>query len=116
MPAATFHLRNESLVEQGSFWSVKLRYPGNVVGARLKGQIKKRIGGDLVGEFKFTTVGFLEGANQTEFLMSLGAAVTQKIPMPETFHVYDVKITLTGKEPVRLIQGQVEVSPGVTDV
>lgn len=117
MPAAILHLDGQNIIEQHSYWFIRIQYPGNVAGARLRGQIKNSREGELLTEFRFDTGTYDEGTEKTEFLMSLRAFQTSKLPIPEEdeLWVYDVLIQLPEQpDPRRLLQGNVNVSPGVT--
>ena len=117
MVAATFDLNNDRIIEQGSYWEMTIKYPGNVTGAFLRGQIRKDYGGDLLAEFRFEQPTYNEESDQTSFPVLLNAPLTKKIPLPEgesPFWRYDLYITLPGKEPKRLLQGKVFISPAVS--
>jgi hypothetical protein len=116
--AAQIDLNGEHIIEQNSAWSLQILYPGNVLNARLKGQIRKGYGGELIADFRQRQPIFREADNKTLLELFFSAQETEKIPIPpnNTSWIYDVLIYLPGREPFRLIQGRVFVSPGVTDV
>lgn len=119
MTAATFDLKDDAIIEQGSYWSLTIRYPGNLAGASLKGQIRRDYNGQALQSFRFTPFTYDEDEDKSTALMFLNAGQTQLLPMPATnsgFWRYDVKLYRPGQDPIRLIQGKVFVSPGITDI
>lgn len=115
MTAATLDLTGDSIIEQGSYWSLMIKYPGNVETAQIRGQIKENFGGKILASFHFQEPFFDEDINKTVFLGYLFAAETRKIPVPAQHHVYDWLMYLENQDPFRLLRGNVFVSPGVTD-
>lgn len=117
MPAANFDLNDESVIEQGSRWLLTLFYPGDVDKAAFRGQIRKTYGGDVLANFRFAALPYNEETDKTEIRVSLTSNETKKIPLPPSseFWRYDVIMTPSGGDRVRLLQGRVYVSPGVTE-
>ncbi|MBE9182874.1 hypothetical protein IQ268_30525 [Oculatella sp. LEGE 06141] len=116
MPAAIFDLTDERIVEQGSYWALTIHYPGNVATASIRGQIKTTYGGSTLASFSLETPKFEEETNRTKFVIYLSAAQTTKLTPPVDHYVYDLRMLIPSKDPIRLMQGKVKVSPGVTDV
>lgn len=119
MPSATLNLIGEQIIEQGSYWELTLRYPGNVEGGRLKGQIRKDFKEELLATFRFNTGTYEADQNKTAFKMYLRAQESEEIPVPPqgVFWLYDVLFIPPEKnDPIRILQGYVNVSPGVTEV
>lgn len=117
MPAAVLDLVESRAIEQNAYWSMKVTHPGDLTGAQLQGQIRRDYSGDLLATLRFSTPSFNAELNQTSFNVFLLAAETLAIPTPRRneFWVYDVLLTRSGEaEPSRLLQGKVNISPGVT--
>lgn len=119
MPAATLDLVGEQIIEQGSFWKLTLRYPGNVEGGRIRGQIRKDFAGELLASFQFAGGVYNAEQDKTAYELFLRAQSTESIPVPPVgqFWLYDVLFIAPGQtDPIRILQGKVAVSPGITDV
>lgn len=119
MPAAILDLVGEQIIEQGSFWKLTLRYPGNVEGGRLRGQIRKGFADELLATFQFIAGIYDAELNKTAYEIFLRAQSTESIPVPPAgqFWLYDVLFIAPGQtDPIRILQGKVAVSPGITDV
>lgn len=118
MPAATVDLDGDRIIEQGSYWSLEILYPGNVMGAYLRGQIRKGYGGEAIAELQLLQPDYDEDADKTRFTLFLRAGTTAKMPLPLNgeFWRYDVLLYLPNEDPRRLLQGKVFVSPGITNV
>lgn len=118
MPATTLNLTGENIIEANSYWSIDVLYPGNVTPARLRGQIRKAFGGELLADFRFAPPTYDEVADKTRFPVFLRSADTEKIPVPSSGStwVYDLLIQLPTGDFKRILQGTVAVSPGATDV
>lgn len=119
MTAATFDLNGDSIIEQGSYWSLTIRHPGNLAGASLKGQIRRDYKSESLQSFRFTPFTYDADTDKSMALMFLNSGQTQLLPMPTTsagFWRYDVKLYRPSQDPIRLIQGKVYVSPGITDI
>ncbi|NJO78084.1 MAG: hypothetical protein HC827_05840 [Cyanobacteria bacterium RM1_2_2] len=106
------------VIEANSFWSIDVLHPGNVIGSRLRGEIRKSHGGDVVATFRFDTPIYEETADQTRFRVYLRSAETEKIPVPPTGQswIYDLLMLLPTGDYKRILKGTVFVDPGVTDV
>lgn len=118
MPAAVLDLDGDLIIEQGSYWSMTLLYPGNVTGSYLRGDIRKNFGGELLARFQFGTGVHSAETNQTSFLCYLNSGTTKKLPIPvgeAPYWRYDILFQPPSKEQTRLIQGKVFISPGVTE-
>jgi hypothetical protein len=116
MPAAIFNLTGQHIIEQGVPYTLLLRCPGNLVGAVVSSQICKTSGGELLATF---TVGeLIYDATIAKTLISLTLSATQTqgipVPLPSEHWRHDVLIDIGG-EMLRVQQGKVHVSPGVTD-
>lgn len=118
MPAAVLDLIDGRQIEANSYWSMEVFYPGNMSRSRLKGQIRKSLGGDLIGNFKFENPVYDEPSDRTRFHVFFRSNETEKFPIPETeeFWVYDLLILLPNGDYQRILKGRVDVDPGVTDV
>ncbi|MBW4465230.1 MAG: hypothetical protein KME07_07290 [Pegethrix bostrychoides GSE-TBD4-15B] len=118
MPAAVLDLVDSRQIEANSYWSMEVFYPGNMLRSRLKGQIRKELGGDLIGNFKFDNPVYDEITDQTRFHVFFRSSETEKFPIPEPdeFWVYDLLILLPNGDYQRILKGKVAVDPGVTDV
>lgn len=117
MTAAIFHLTGDRAVEQNAQYRIVFTYPGNVTGANIRGQIRKDYGGDLVGEFRQTQPTYDSETDKTTFTVGMDSRQTDKIPVPPTgqFWVYDLRIRPSGGDNIRLLRGNVEVLPNVTE-
>lgn len=115
MAAAVLDLVGDKIIEQGSFWSIVVTYPGNITGAYFKGEIKKNYGDKAITNFNYN-LAYREEDNKTLITFFLNSGQTTKLPIPEddVLLLYDIKMTLPSKEPIRLIQGRADVSPAVT--
>ena len=118
MAAAVLDLVDSRQIEANSYWSMTVYHPGNMERSRLKGQIRKALGGDLIGTFRSDTPIFLAETNQTSFTVFLNSTETEKFLIPETgkFWIYDLLILLPNGSYQRILKGKVSVDPGVTDV
>lgn len=118
MTAANIDLEGALIIEQSSYWEMIIRYPGNATGAFIKGQMKTDFGGDPIINFQSRIPEFDAAENKTSFLIFLNAGQTAKIPVPplNKFWRYDLLLYLPSKDPFRLVQGKVFVSPGITSL
>lgn len=118
MPAAVVDLNENRIIEQNSRFSLVLLYPGDVARARFKGQIRKGYGQEVIADFLFTPANYDEMIGKTRIEAFLPSKTTEKILVPPNngYYVYDVVMFEPGKDAIRLIQGKVYISPGVTDV
>lgn len=117
MVAAALDLSGDRIIEEGSFWSLEVRHPGNLSESFVKGEIKRQYNGERLGTFKTLPIAYDQGSNRSTITIYLTANDTKRIPVPESHWVYDVLLFTQGviDSPVRLIQGRVYVSEGVTD-
>lgn len=117
MPAQTIDLNGSLIVEQGARWEVILEYEGDLLGAFAKGQIRKSLDGDLIAAFQFDDFVYDEDTNLSTTKMLLRSGTTQLMALPPQGGnwVYDVLIYPRGQDPVRVLQGRVFVSAGVTE-
>lgn len=114
MTAATYDLNGEAIIEQGAFWSLTIRYPGSVVDGYFRGQIKTDFGGDLVADIRNDPPTFSAVNDETSIRFYLNASQTKQIQVPDDFYRYDIIMFPPNRDPIRLLQGKVFVSPGVT--
>lgn len=114
MTAANYDLDGDSIIEQGAYWSLTLRYPGNVSEGYFRGQIKTDYGGSLIADFRNDPPSYSEVNEQTTIKIYLNASQTKGIQVPEEFYRYDLIMFPPNADPVRLLQGKVYVSPGIT--
>lgn len=118
MVAAVVDLIGSSAIEQNSLWESKITYPGNVVGLRFKGQIKKDYNSKPLADFRFG-LGVYDAVNdETNFDWFLPSSVTKTLPAtkPAEYFVYDVVVYfLNQNEPRRQLKGIVEISAGSTE-
>lgn len=117
MVAAALDLAGDRIIEENSFWSLVIRYPGNIAESFLKGQIKRAYNGEKLGEFRFLPVEYDAISSQSIITMYLTANDTKRIPVPDDYWLYDVLLFTPGAvdSPVRMLQGKVYMSQGVTD-
>lgn len=115
MVAAKFDLVADRIIEQGSYWSITLAYPGNITGSFLKGEIKQNLTDKALTTFDFNLT-YDSEIDKTLIRISLGSGKTAKLPIPtpDKLLLYDIKLQLLNKEPIRLLQGKADVSPAVT--
>lgn len=118
MPAQTLNLTENLVIEANSFWSMDVLHPGNVTGSRLRGEIRKSHGGDVVATFRFESPVHEPILNQTRFRVYLRSSETEKIPVPASGQswIYDLLMLLPSGDYRRILKGTVSVDPGVTDV
>ena len=117
MAAATLNLVGEAAIEQGAYWSLWIYYPGMVQSARLRAQMRPGFDGTVLAEFRFDQGIYDSQANRTGFKMWLSSGQTKKLtPAPDNApYRYDVLFYGSTGEPDRILQGIVEISPGVTE-
>lgn len=117
MTAAIFNLTGDRAVEQNAQYRITFTYPGNVIGASVRGQIRKDYGGDLVGELRMVQPTYDEETDKTTFIVGMDSRQTDKIPIPPQggHWVYDLRIRPSGGDNIRLLRGTVEVLPSVTE-
>jgi hypothetical protein len=118
MVAAVVDLIEQKAIEQGCLWDAKISYPGNVTGARFKGQIKRDYQSKVIAEFRFGLGIFDAETNKTKFAWFLPSAITKTLPIPnpDEHFVYDVVFYgVNVTEPIRVLRGIVHVSPGATE-
>lgn len=117
MPAATFNLTGDNVIEQGSGWEILIKHPGNMTQSSMKAQIRPHFDGNVLAEFRFDAPTFNVQLGQTTFRMWLAASQTQKLnpTKPNEPYRYDVLMYGSLNGPIRILQGTVEVSPGVTE-
>jgi hypothetical protein len=116
MPAATFNLTGQHIIEQGVPYTLLVRYPGSWVGVVAKSQIRKTYESlEVLAEFALWSVMYDPAIDKTLVSLLLTATQTRllPVPLPSEHWVYDVAIEIAG-EPLRLSQGKVHVSPGAT--
>lgn len=118
MPAAVLDLVDSRQIEANSYWSISVYHPGNMDRSRVKGQIRKELGGDLIGTFRSENPIYLPETDQTCFVVFLTSTETEKFLIPEVgnFWVYDLLILLPNGSYQRILKGKVAIDPGVTDV
>jgi hypothetical protein len=117
MVAQNLDLTGDLIIEQGSYWAIVLQLVGDLTGTTLRGQIKDGYGGKLLADFRYGEFTYDEETNKTQIPVFLNAAQTLQMPVPEaSLWVYDIKLMMPGKDSLRLVQGRVDVSRGVTDV
>ena len=105
------------IVDQGSAFSVTITVedndgtPVNVNGYTVEGKIKKNYASSTSVEFGATSP-----IDSTDGTINLNLTDTQTKAMEAGRYVYDVEITSAGGTGLttRVLQGQVEVTPGVT--
>ncbi len=116
MTAAVLNLTGNFIIEQGSYWELTLSYPGNQINAYLRGQIRKGYNGVVLAEFRYDAPDFNEEEDYTTFKLFLNATQTLKLPIPEEGEEwrYDVLFFDGVNDPIRLLQGSVDLSLGVT--
>lgn len=117
MVAAALDLTGDRIIEEGSFWSLVVKHPGNLSESYLKGHIKRAYNGEKLAEFKFLPVAYDAVTSQSTITIYLSANDTKRLPVPPDHWVYDVLLFTPGavQSPVRMLQGKVFVSEGVTD-
>lgn len=117
MVAAQLNLDGNRIIEEGSFWQLEILYPGNIQGSYIKGDIKRSHDGDRLATFRQLPIEFDAETGKSSIAIYLTAQDTKRIPIPPDSWVYDVLLFTQGAidSPVRLLQGLVKVSPGVTD-
>lgn len=126
MTAANYDLNGDSIIEQGSYWSLTIRHPGNLSGASLRGEIRKDFRSQKLQSFRFSPFTYEAETDKSIATMFLNSGQTQLLPIPDPIEVeglitpghwlYDVKLIRPGQDPIRLLQGRVYVSPGITDL
>lgn len=119
MTAATFDLTGEYAIEQNAQYLLTFSYPGNVTTAQIRSQIRKGYApAELLAEFRVYSQPIYDAdTNKTTFTIGLDSRATDRIPVPEDgqFWLYDLRIRVSGADNVRLLKGQVEVLPNVTE-
>lgn len=117
MTAAIFDLTGDRAIEQSSQYRLTFTFPGNVTGANVRGQIRKDYNGEFVGEFRMAQPSYDPETDKTTFIVGLDSRQTDKIPpTPEgVYWVYDLRIRPSGGDNIRLLRGNVEVLPNVTE-
>lgn len=104
-------------IDQGSDFSVTITVEdndGNIVdisGYTVEGKIKKNYASLTSVEFSTTSP---IPATSTDGTIDLTLTDTQTKDMEAGRYVYDVEITSSGGGTTRVLEGQVEVTPGVT--
>ena len=116
MTAATLNLTGNFIIEQGAYWQLQIVHPGDLSNAYLKGQIRRIYGGEVLADFRFDAPDYDAGSNETLFTIYLNASQTLKFPAPDEDDNwrYDILLFDGRNDPVRLLQGSVELSLGVT--
>lgn len=117
MTAALFHLTGDRAVEQNAQYRLTFTYPGNQSGANVRGQIRKGYGGELIGELRMTQPAYDALTDKTTFTIGMDSQQTKKLPVPPQGQswVYDLRIRPSGGDNIRLLRGNVEVLPYVTE-
>lgn len=125
-------LKGELAIRQGIPYSMTIRYPGNITGATIRGQIRKGMGGALLSNWTIGALSYDAVSDRTIIPASLSSAQTQGYPYPlndpllgkheadqglpvpprGTFWVYGLEGDLAGAR-FRVLQGKVEVDPEV---
>lgn len=114
MTAANYDLNGAAIIEQGAYWSLTLRYPGNVAEGYFRGQIKADYGGALITDFRNDPPVYSELNQETTVKFYLNASQTKQMQVPDEFYRYDIIMFPSNSDPIRLLQGKVYVSPGIT--
>lgn len=117
MVAAALDLNGDRIIEEGSFWSLEIRHPGDLTGAFIKGEIKRGYNLEKLGSFRFLPIEYDAVTNKSIITLYLTATDTKRLTVPTEYWVYDVLLVVPGsvESPVRMLQGKVFVSEGVTD-
>lgn len=121
--AATLDLTGKYRIEQGADYTMRLRPSSltlNFTGSTARAQIRKKFS-DLAILATFTAT---NGTDGTGFYIDLALTDDKTAAIPvnsassaakrSTLYCYDVEIVLSDGLVIRLIEGQVEVSPEVT--
>ncbi len=117
MVAAVLDLNGDRIIEEGSFWNLEIRHPGNIQDSFIKGEIKRAYNGEKLATFRSLPIEYDPVLGKSTITLYLTASDTRRMPVPEDFWVYDVLLFTPGAvdSPVRMLQGKVYVSEGVTD-
>lgn len=117
MVAAVLDLEGDRIIEEGSYWSLVIRHPGNLADSFIKGEIKRAYNGERLTQFKFLPIAYDDVSDKSTITLYLTSNDTKKLTVPAEYWVYDVLLFTPGaiESPVRLLQGKVFVSQGVTD-
>jgi hypothetical protein len=118
MPAATLDLIGDRVIEANGRYQLDIFLTGNFSASRVRGEIRRAPGGDLLASFRPSTPSYNSETNQTRIRLSLRGIETEKIPIPgpDQFWVYDVLLQQQDSDFTRLLKGRVAVDPGVTNV
>lgn len=110
------NLTGDLAIQQGSKFSMLIRYPGNIVdgGVTFAGQLRTRPGGKLLTSFQFATPVYNASIGKTEILATIPAASTSAITDGILHGSYDIEMTVEGYGTVRLFPGKFEIDPEVT--
>jgi hypothetical protein len=128
----TLDLKGDYAIRQGVPYSMTIRYPGNIIGAVIRGQIRKGFGGAVLANWILGALTYDAVSDRTTIPLSLTATQTQGYPYPlndpaigvhrmdeglplppkGTFWVYGVEGELGGNR-FRILQGKVELDPEV---
>jgi hypothetical protein len=132
MAQTQLDLKGSYAIRQGMPYTLTIRYPGNITGAIVRGQIRKGIGGALLANWAIGALTYDAVSNYTTMTASLTTAQTQGYPFPlddpivaahrtdqglpmpprGTFWVYGIEGELNTNR-FRILQGKVEVDPEV---
>jgi hypothetical protein len=82
----------------------------NLTGYTVKGQIRKTYTSSTAVDLTCAV------SNATAGIVSIALAAAQSNAMKPGRFVYDVEITASGGSKTRVLEGQVEITPGVTQI
>ena len=115
MALVNFDFTGAYSIDQGYEWRINVFYPGNVLGAGLRGEIRDGYGGDLLTAFRFDSQRFDAALNRTQCPIYLARNQTNQLPLtPGRLLVYDIRIALAGRDSRLLMAGKLQVNPTLT--
>jgi hypothetical protein len=82
MAQTQLDLKGNYAIRQGMPYTLTIRYPGNITGAIVRGQIRKGIGGALLANWAIGALTYDAVSNYTTMIASLTTAQTQGYPFP----------------------------------
>ncbi|NEQ20659.1 MAG: hypothetical protein F6K28_15750 [Microcoleus sp. SIO2G3] len=115
MALLNLDLTGNLAIDQGYEWRATLIYPGDFRLSQLRGKIFTSFEEDAeeLAAFQFRAAPFDKASQTTRIAIWLTATQTESLPLTEGNNrsVYQIRLTSSGRSPISLMRGSVQVLP-----